>query len=114
MDVDTYQLKAEEEFTRFEFISEGRKGTICKLIEFQRTTAEDTYNLAFGDKHPETGKIDDLIVSDNRDTEKVLATVIAAVYLFFEKHPTAYLYAQASTKSRMRLYRMGINRYYKD
>ena len=114
MHVDKYQLKSEEEFTRFEFISEGPKGAMRKLIEFQRTTNPDTHNLAFGDKHPVTGGLDDLDVSDNGDTEKILATVVAAVYAFLDSHPTAYVYAQGSTKVRTRLYRMGINRFYKD
>ena len=83
MHVDKYHLKSEEELTRFEFISEVPKGAIRKLIEFQHTTESETYNLAFGDKHPVTGSIDDLIVSDNGDTEKVLATVVAAVYAFW-------------------------------
>ena len=114
MYVDKYQLKSEEELTRFEFISEGPKGAIRKLIEFQQTTDPETYNLAFGDKHPVTGGIDDLAVSDNGDTEKVLATVVAAVYAFLDSYPTAYVYAQGSTKARTRLYRMGINRFYED
>jgi len=114
MHVDKYQLKSEEELTRFEFISEGLNGAIRKLIEFQRTTDPETYNLAFGDKHPATEGIDDLAVSDNGDTEKVLATVVAAVYAFFDRYPTAYVYAQGSTKARTRLYRMGINRFYAD
>lgn len=79
MHLDKYQLKAEEELTRFEFISEGPNGAIRKLIEFQRTTDPETYNLAFGDKHPASGRIDDLAISNNGDTEKILATVVAAV-----------------------------------
>lgn len=114
MHSDKYQLKSEEEFTRFEFISEGPKGAIRKLIEFQHTTDPETYNLAFGDKHPVTGGINDLTVSDNGDTGKVLATVVAAVYAFLDSHPTTYVYAQGSTKARTRLYRMGINRFYED
>lgn len=114
MNVDRYQLKSEEELTRFEFISEGPRGAIRKLIEFQQTTDPDIYNLAFGDKDPQTGQINDLAVSDNADTEKILATVVAAVYAFFDRHPTAYVYAQGSTKVRTRLYRMGITRFYED
>ena len=114
MAVDKYQLKTEEQLTRFEFISEGPKGGIRKLIEFQQTFDPDVYNLAFGDKHPETGGMDDLAVSGNGDTEKVLATVVAAVYAFLDSHPTAYVYAEGSTKTRTRLYRMGINRFYSD
>lgn len=114
MYIDKYQLKSEEEFTRFEFISEGPKGAIRKLIEFQQTTDPETYNLAFGDKHPITGNIDDLAVSNNGDAEKVLATVVAAIYIFLDNHPMAYVYAQGSTQARTRLYRMGINRFYED
>lgn len=114
MYVDKYQLKADEELTRFEFISEGPKGAIRKLIEIQRTFDPDVFNLAFGDKNAETGGIDDLSVSDNGDTEKVLATVAAAVYAFLDSHPTAYIYAEGSTKARTRLYRMGISRFYYD
>lgn len=38
MRLPKYHLKAESKFTRFEFISEGDKGAICKLIEFQATS----------------------------------------------------------------------------
>jgi hypothetical protein len=89
MYLDKYQLKTEENFTRFEFISEGSNGTIRKLIEFQQTIDTDTFNLAFGDKDPVTGGLDDLAVSSNGDTQRVLATVVAAVYTFLEKHRTA-------------------------
>lgn len=111
MYLEKYTLESEENFTRFEFKSEGPKGVIKKRIEFQKTTEPDTYNLAFGDIDPLTGTVHDRVVSNNLDTEKILATVVAAVYVFFDHHPTAYLYAQGSTKSRTRRYRMGMNRY---
>ncbi|TKK64018.1 hypothetical protein FC093_23445 [Ilyomonas limi] len=112
MKVEKYNLKSETGLTRFEFISEGPRGAIRKLIEFQATTDPGLFNLAFGDKDPLTGSIDDLSVSDNGDTEKVLATVIAALYAFCDKYPDAYIYASGSTKARTRLYRMGITKYY--
>ncbi len=37
MYLSRYQLKAEEQLTRFEFIIEGQRGAVRKLIEFQRT-----------------------------------------------------------------------------
>lgn len=83
MNVEKYHLKSESKFTRFEFISEGPKGAIRKLIEFQETTNPDIYNLAFGDFNNQTQEVDDLAISDNRDTEKILATVVSAVYTFF-------------------------------
>jgi hypothetical protein len=112
MKTEKYYLKSESKFTRFEFISEGRRGAIRKLIEFQETTNPDVYNLAFGDFNPQTQEINDLAVSDNGDTEKVLATVVNAVYTFFNNYPDVFVYATGSTKARTRLYRMGITRFY--
>ena len=108
MNVEKYLLKSGQKFTRFEFVSEGTKGAIRKLIEFQETNDAELFNLAFGDENPETDEINDLAVSDNGDTEKVLATVVAAVYVFFDNNPSVFVYATGSTKARTRLYRMGI------
>ena len=59
MKVEKYHLKSESKFTRFEFVSEGPKGAIRKLIEFQETTNSQVFNLAFGDFNPVTNDIDD-------------------------------------------------------
>ncbi len=107
-----YQLKAEPDLTIFEFVSEGVKGQIPKLIEFTETNLKGFYNLAFGDKDKSTGKINDRIITNNGDTEKVLATVVGAVFAFTDKYPDAWVYATGSTKSRTRLYRIGINKYF--
>ncbi|MBV4358590.1 DUF6934 family protein [Pinibacter aurantiacus] len=112
MKIDKYLLKSECSFIIFEFISEGPKGNIHKVIHFQKTNQPRVFNLAFGDKNLDTGDIDDLAISNNNDGEKVLATVVSAVYAFFEKHPDSFVYATGSTKSRTRLYRMGITKYY--
>lgn len=112
MQVDKYTLKSESSLTTFEFISEGSNGAIRKLIQFQETNEPGLFNLAFGDKNNDTGDIDDLAISNNGDTDKILATVIAALYAFFDKHPEAFVYATGSTKARTRLYRMGITRFY--
>ena len=69
------------------------------------------YNLAFGDKDIETGEIDDKVISNNGDSEKVLTTVVATVYAFFDKYPDAWIYATGSTKARTRLYKMGISKF---
>ncbi|MGN6437933.1 MAG: DUF6934 family protein [Agriterribacter sp.] len=112
MKVEKYHLKSDSKLTRFEFVSEGAKGAIRKLIEFQETNYPGLFNLAFGDKDSSSESIDDLSVSNNGDTEKVLATVVSAVYAFCDKHPNAYVYASGSTKARTRLYRMGIAKHY--
>jgi hypothetical protein len=110
MKIDKYALKSESSFTVFEFISDGPKGAVRKLIHFQHTNEPDLYNLAFGDRDHITGEMDDLAITNNGDSEKVLATVVAAVYAFLDKHPEAFVYATGSTISRTRLYRRGIYR----
>lgn len=114
MNVDKYPIKAEGNFTVFEFVSERPKGVIRKLIQFQETNENNLYNLAFGDKIIESGQFDDLIVSNNGDSEKVLATVASAMYAFFDNYPHAFVYATGSTNARTRLYRMGITKFYNE
>jgi hypothetical protein len=72
---------------------------------------KDVYNLAFGDKDQKTENIDDTVISNNKDSEKVLATVVATVFAFTDKYPDVWIYATGSTKSRTRLYRMGITKF---
>ena len=98
----------------FEFISEGYKGEISKIVKFSETSLGGMYNLAFGDKKVGKEEIDDTVVSNNGDSEKVLATVVDAVYAFTEYHPDTWVYATGSTKARTRLYRMGITKYYEE
>lgn len=112
MQLEKYALTTDESLTVFEFTSLGSKGTIYKQIQFQPTYTTGLYNLAFGDKHPKTGELDDLAVTNNGDTDEVLATVVAALYEFLDRHPEALVYATGSTPARTRLYRMGITRFY--
>ena len=111
MKLDKYELKSGEQLEVFEFVSLGTKGKIPKLIQYTPTNYKDLYNLGFGDKNIETGEIDDNIISNNGDSEKVLATVVATLYAFIDKHREAMVFATGSTKSRTRLYRMGITKY---
>ena len=112
MILNRYELKAGSNLETFEFLSEGIKGQILKVIQFQQMNHPNLYNLAFGDKDYQTGIIDDKVVTDNGDSIKVLATVVSAVYAFADKHPDCWIYATGSTSSRTRLYQIGINKYY--
>lgn len=103
-----YHYKSEENFEFFEFYSEGAKGIIKKVVEYQKTSDENVYNLAFGDYADKTNTINDLTVTTNGDSLKVLATVASTVYAFIEKHPNVSIIATGSTAVRTRLYRMGI------
>jgi hypothetical protein len=108
MNKPKYLYKTEEEFTIYEFVSEGPKGRIPKMVEYTETATKGVYNLAFGDYDEITKTINDLSVTNNGDSLKVLATVASTVYAFLDKHPNAYIVATGSTNVRTRLYRMGI------
>jgi len=114
MKLDKYELKSGEQLEVFEFISIGIKGRITKLVQYSPTNYKDLYNLGFGDKNAETGEIDDCIISNNGDSDKVLTTVVASLYAFTDKHKGIMVYATGSTRARTRLYRMGITKYFDD
>jgi hypothetical protein len=95
----------------FEFISQGPKGQIPKLVKYSETNLKDMYNLAFGDKDSKTGNINDTVISNNGDSDMILATVVSTVYAFTDKYPDSWVFATGSTKARTRLYRMGITKY---
>jgi hypothetical protein len=108
MNKSKYLYKSEDQFVIFKFYSEGPKGRIAKMVEYTETATSGVYNLAFGDYDETTNTINDLSVTNNGDSLKVLATVVSTVYAFFDKHPNAYIVATGSTNVRTRLYRMGI------
>ena len=108
MNNSRYEYEAEEELFFYEFTSEGPKGSIKKLVEYSKTSVENVYNLAFGDYDEVKGGIDDKSITNNGDSQKVLATVASTVYAFTGKYPDAYIYATGSSNVRVRLYRMGL------
>jgi hypothetical protein len=110
MNLDRYHYFNSNEYRAYEFYSDGPKGRISKLVLFTKVpdTEPPLYNLAFGDKNQETGNLDDEIVSDNEDRDKVLATVANTIVEFCNHYDNPYIYAEGSTPSRTRLYQMGI------
>jgi hypothetical protein len=92
----------------FEFVSEGKNGKISKFVIYRETNLYNLYNLGFGDKNEE-GEINDLIITNNGDSQQVLATVASTLLHFTDKYPDAMIYVTGSTKSRTRLYRIGIS-----
>ena len=113
MRLEQYPIKAYEDLLEFEFISEGPKGQITKLVQFLKID-ENVFNLAFGDKKEGENDIDDKIITDNKDSQKVLATVAATVLAFTEKYSQAWIIASGSTQSRTRLYQIGISTNYEE
>ena len=108
MKYEKYQLESDRKLLLFEFTSVGSKGKIKKIVQYTETNLKDYYNLGFGDKNEKTGEIDDTAITNNGDSQQVLATVASTVYAFTDKHPDAWIYAKGSNTARTRLYRIGI------
>ncbi|HAH54649.1 MAG TPA: hypothetical protein DCM02_05020 [Flavobacterium sp.] len=108
MNYPRYEYSAENELNIFEFYSIGNKGKIIKIVQYTEMSLKGYFNLGFGDLNLETREIDDEIITNNGDGQKVLATVVSTMYAFTGKNPDAYIYATGSSEARTRLYRMGI------
>ena len=117
MQLAPYPLTPSPRQAAYRFVSHGPRGAIEKLIQFNligQSGPLPLYNLAFGDVGINSDELDDLAVSANGDAEQVLATVVAAVQLFLVNHPEALIYAEGSTPTRTRLYRMGLTHFWAD
>ncbi len=91
----------------FQFESEVPKGRVKKVVQFVQSQNEDIYNLAFGNLNKD-GTIDDETTNDNKDRNKILATVAATVYEFTSKYPDKNIFFCGTTTERTRLYRMAL------
>jgi len=105
---DHYTANASAEATTFEFVSEGPKGKVTKVVRYTESHLKGLYNMGFGDKDELTNYLSDTSVTNNGDSQKVLATVAATLYVFTDEYPAALIVATGSTEARTRLYRMGI------
>ena len=99
-----YEVVASNDWLIYEFVSIGPKGKIPKTVIYQHID-DNIYNLAFGDKDSISGNIDDLVITDNQDTEIVLANVASTLFDFFDNYNGTIVLAKGSTQSRTRLYR---------
>lgn len=110
MRLEKYTTEVDDTAKVYEFVSEGLKGFIKKRVIFEQIGDKNIYNLAFGDVDIITNEIDDVVITNNGDIDKVLATVAATVYNFLEKYPNAIVVATGSTPTRTRLYKIGISK----
>ena len=108
MKLPRYEYLTESEAELFKFTSEGIKGDFKKLVVYSQMARKSIYNLAFGDYDEETNSINDTVITNNNDSQKVLATVASTLYVFTDKHPNVWVYATGSNSARTILYRMGI------
>ena len=110
MQLSGYEYEAKRSYRQYEFYSEGPKGRIKKTILYEFMGIKDginLYNLGFGD-YSEGNGINDLSISDNKDRDKVLATVAYTALEFTNYYPNCKIFAKGSTPARTRLYQMGI------
>lgn len=56
----------------------------------------------------EKGSLNDCVKNDNKDRNKILATVAGTVYEFTVHYPNKFVFFTGSTPERTRLYRMAI------
>lgn len=108
MKLEKYHLESDKKLLIFEFTSTGPKGEILKLIQYTETNLKNYFNLGFGDKDTHTGEINDMVITNNGDSQKILATVASTVYAFTDEHPDSWIYVKGSNNARTRLYRIGI------
>lgn len=108
MNLEKYSVISDNSRLTYEFLSEGPKGTIKKVVLYQEVE-ENIYNLAFGDWDEKAQKIIDYSRTNNNDRNKVLATVASTVIDFMRHHPGAVIFAKGITPGKTRLYQIGIS-----
>jgi len=114
MELEKYLLESDDEQEIFDFFSQGPNGNILKRVAYTPTSIQNIWQLVMGDYDFEKDEINFLNVTNNNDREKVLATVGVTLYSFFSKKPDVMVYAKGSTKSRTRLYQIGICQMYEE
>ncbi|HEX2846468.1 MAG TPA: hypothetical protein VHN59_07960 [Chitinophagaceae bacterium] len=112
MNLERYKLIVSQEQGQYEFLSEGPKGVIRKVIHYL-PIGNSIYNLGFGDWDEVNQKINDKSRSNNGDREKILVTVADSVMHFIQLHPHAIVFSRGETPSKTRLYQMAIAREWK-
>lgn len=97
----------------YRFVSSGTNGDIQMAVYFEVTQLPGIYNLAFGNLR-EDCMLDDLAINDNKDRNKILATIVAIINQFTSKFPGVWVFFKGSTPHRTRLYRMVISVYFNE
>lgn len=72
----------------------------------------NVYSFGFGDWNESTKKVDDRVISNNGDGDKVLRTAAGIIYDFTAFHMGAAVFIKGSTPARTRTYQMGINKFW--
>lgn len=113
VDLERYKIEASKDFLFYWFYSKGPMGIIKKVVTFIpiKITGHYCFNLCLGDWNESQQMADDSIISNNQDTEKVLASVADIIFQFTDRNPNAVIIIEGNTESRIRLYQIKINKY---
>jgi hypothetical protein len=111
MNINRYKVFTTSAFDYY-FFSEGPRGVIKKQIVFEESRIKNYYQLHFGDLI--NGTIVENIVSDNKDTDKVIASVAWAVICFINRSDKFHIRFAGLTRYRTRLFNMWIGRHYEE
>ena len=115
MNLQRYEFVRKRTYKEYFFYSEGPMGQIRKIVRFILLSYNPPYyNLVLGDWDEALNDIDDISVTNNGDTEKVLATVAAIIFDFIDIFKNARVITEGNTPARTRRYQIGINKYWGD
>jgi len=110
MNLPKYEITSNKNSNFYKFISTGPKGSIVKGIQFSLIEYSEfpVFNLALGDLDNETGKLNDSVRSDNKDRDKIFATIGAAVLDFCNRYKGVAIFAEGNTPAKQMVYRIQI------
>jgi hypothetical protein len=111
LNLDKYSYTTNNKYLAYEFESTGPKGIIKKVARFTEIDP-GIYNFGFGDLNESSGEINDIVISNNGDGDKVLSTLASIIHDFTLIYPHAAVFIQGTTRGRTRRYQMGINKYW--
>ena len=112
MNEPAYPLRVSDDALTYRFDSVSEQKIIHKSVEFVPFFENPIFfNLALLDIDDD-GTVNDLVVSNNHDMARVIATVFQALLTFFETYPNKLIYFKGSDSAglRIRLYRILIAR----
>ena len=113
---EKYSVTFDDYSLSYNFESVGPNGIIKKIIQFEKIKGpkENIYNLTLGDWDENKKILDDLAISNNNDTSKVLFTVARTILEFTKHRVDTHILFAGSTESRTRLYQIAISKNIKE